>query len=105
MRGMILLVAKQSRPTRGRAVSISRWCLGFISSIRYYFGKFEMLLGLLSLGTATGLLRLQAKKTGSSREAELTVRMLTAMLLGAVAVLLWKRGSNARRGVFPRRNN
>ncbi len=62
-----------------------------VTSLGYYLAKFEVLLGLILLGLATVLLRLQSKTRGASGDSGPGLRFITMMLVGAVMILMSRR--------------
>ncbi len=62
-----------------------------LSSLEYYVGKIEMLLGLVFLELAAFLLRLHARGRGASRDWDMVFRLMTVMMAGVVGMLLSER--------------
>ncbi len=57
------------------------------SNVFYWFGRVEMLLGLLSLGLAAFLLRFEARRHVGATDLELRLRLMTTVLTRAIVVL------------------
>ena len=67
---------------------------GIVSSIRRFSARVDMLAGLMSLGIAAVLLGVYARKSGGSRDMDLTVKATNAMVAGAVTMLLSRKPRN-----------
>ncbi len=67
---------------------------GIVSSIRRISARVDMLAGLMSLGIAAVLLGVYARKSGGSRDMDLTMKATNAMVAGAVTMLLSRKPRN-----------
>ncbi len=65
--------------------------MALVTSLGYYMAKFQLLLGLISLGLAAVLLRLQSKTRGPSGDSDPGLRFITTMLVGTVMILMSRR--------------
>ena len=54
-------------------------------------GELELLIGLLSLGLATLIFRVESKRLGRSEGMDQALRLLSLMTAGALAMIIAKR--------------
>lgn len=63
-----------------------------VSVSRYYVGRFNLLLGIASLGAATAILALSSRKTGNQGH-QLSLRLIPLILAGAFSFHLFRKPS------------
>ncbi len=67
-----------------------------LSSLRYYVGRIELFVGLVSLGVAAFVLRLHTRERGTTRDWDMVFRLMTVMVAGVIATLLSGRPKKNR---------